>query len=191
MNCEEMTTRIQDYLDRVLPPAAAAAVAEHLRQCPDCQAELDACTAVERLLQDEPFLAVPHGFADRVMTRVNTATQPRRSVGREYRWIGAACAAAVLLAAAAGLFWPTELAASTELPGESVAALGRLVIDFTDDVASARLTVVESGGEGLSVATLVGAAVLVAAGLAALRLIVEPRTRRRTNQRTHYRGSLT
>ena len=179
MNCEEVTTRMQDYLDRALPPAAAAVLAEHLRQCPHCQAELDAYVAVERLLQDEPFLPVPRGFADRVMARLGTADQPRRTIRREYRWIGATCAAAILLAAAAGLLWPAQLVAAAQLPAESAASLGGLVIELADDVVS--------GVSWLSVATLVGGAVLLAAGLAALRLIIEPKTRpprSQTNQPT-------
>jgi len=194
MNCEDVTTRIQDYLDRALPKGEAAVLAEHLRQCPNCRAELDAYLAVERILQDEPFLVVPQGFADRVMVRLGTASQPRASVGREYRWIGAACAAAVILAAAAGLLWPAGLDAAAELPAESAASWGQLVLDLTDDVASGLPTVVESGVSWLSVAVFAGAAVLLASGLAALRLLVEPRARSAAapaNQQTHHTRSRT
>ncbi|MDP6543839.1 MAG: zf-HC2 domain-containing protein [Phycisphaerae bacterium] len=194
MNCEDVTMRIQDYLDRALPSGEAEMLAEHLRQCPDCRAELDAYAAVERLLQDEPFRAVPRGFAGGVMARLGAASQRRASVGRECRWIGAACAAAVLLAATVGLLWPAELAAAAELPAESAASWGQFAIDLTDDVASGWSTLVESGVSWLSVATLVGAAVLFASGLAALRLLVEPRARSSAapaNQRTHYRRNWT
>ena len=189
MNCEDVTMRIQDYLDRALRSGEAAVLAGHLRQCPHCRAELEAYVTVERLLQDEPFLAVPRGFADGVMARLGAGSQRRASVGRECRWIGAVCAAAVLLAAAAGLLWPAELDAAAELPAESAASWGQLAIDLTDDVASGWSTVVESGVSWLSVATLVGAAVLIVSSLAALRLLVEPRARSAAapaNQRTHH-----
>jgi len=194
MNCEDVTMRIQDYLDRALPSGEAATLAEHLRQCPHCRAELEAYLTVERLLQDEPFLTPPRGFADCVMARLGAASQPRASVGRECRWIGAVCAAAVLLAAAAGLLWPVALAAAAELPAESAASWGQFAIDLTDDAASGWSTVVESGVPWMSVATLVGAAVLLASGLTALRLLVEPRARSAAapaNQRTHYKRSWT
>ena len=194
MNCEDVTMRIQDYLDRALPSDQAAALAEHLRNCPNCQAELDAYLTVERLLQDEPFLTPPRGFADCVMARLGAASRPRASVGRERRWIGAACAAAVLLAAAAGLLWPAELDAAAKLPAESAASWGQLAIDLTDNAASGWSTLVESGIPWISVATLVGVAVLIVSGLAALRLLVEPQARSAAppaNQRTHYRRNWT
>ena len=194
MNCEDVTMRIQDYLDRALPSGEAAVLAEHLRNCPDCRAELEAYAAVERLLQDEPFLTPPRGFADGVMARLDAASRPRASVGRECRWIGAVCAAAVLLAAAAGLLWPAGLDAAVELPAESAASWGQFVIDLADDVASGWSTLVESGVPWMSVAMVVGAALLVISGLAALRLLVEPRARSAAapaNQRTHYKRSWT
>ena len=194
MNCEDVTMRIQDYLDRTLPSSQAAAMAEHLRQCPNCRAELDAYLTVERLLQDEPFLTPPRGFADCVMARLGAASRPRASVGRERQWIGAACAATVLLAAAAGLLWPAELDAAAKLPAESAASWGQLAIDLTDNATSGWSTVVESGISWISVAALVGAAVLIISGLAALRLLVEPRARSTAepdNQRTHYKRNWT
>jgi predicted anti-sigma-YlaC factor YlaD len=194
MNCEDVTMRIQDYLDRALPSGEAAVLAEHLRQCPHCRAELDAYTTVERLLQDEPFLVVPRGFADGVMARLDAASHPQASIAGEWRWIGAACAAALLLAAIAGLLWPAELAAAVELPAESASSWGQFVINLTDDIASGWSMVVESGVSGLSIATLVGAAVLLASGLVALRLIVEPRAHSPAapaNQRTSHIRSWT
>jgi anti-sigma factor RsiW len=194
MNCEDVTMRIQDYLDRTLPSDQAAELAEHLQHCPNCQAELDAYAAVERLLQDEPFLTPPPGFADGVMARLGAASRPQASVGRERRWIGAACAAAVLLAAAAGLLWPAELDAAAKLPTESAASWGQLAIDLTDDAASGWSTIVESGLPWMPVAMVVGAAVLIISGLAALRLLVEPQARSTAepaNQRTHYKRNWT
>jgi len=193
MNCEDVIMRIQDYLDRALPSGEADVLAEHLRQCPHCRAELEAYLTVEQLLQDEPFLAVPRGFADGVMARLGAASQPRTSIRRECRWIGAICAAVVLLSAA-GLLWPSGLDAAVELPAESAASWSQFVIALTDDAASGWSTVVESGISWLSVATLVGAAVLLASGLVALRLLVEPRARSSASprgQRTRNRRSWT
>jgi anti-sigma factor (TIGR02949 family) len=89
------TDKLSAYLDGELPPDDATAVAQHLQDCPDCQAELDALHRVRQLLRQLGPPAVPFGLVETLLIR------PRRRV-LPVAWAASAAAAIALGALAAG-----------------------------------------------------------------------------------------
>jgi len=101
MNCKDLLSRLDDYLDARLDRDTAVAVESHLSGCANCSAH----ARVERLLRERlqalPSPQPPKGYSRRVlagasaMRRVIRRPQPAAAM---YRW----AAASLLLAGAAG-----------------------------------------------------------------------------------------
>jgi len=66
VDCKTTSQRLSAYLDGELPQAGAAAVEEHLRECPHCAADLAGLRALSHALEGLEGAAVPSGFAARV-----------------------------------------------------------------------------------------------------------------------------
>jgi predicted anti-sigma-YlaC factor YlaD len=105
MTCEETTLSLGVYLVGALDADERAEVEAHLRDCPDCQAELAELAALPSMLErltidDFPLepLQAPAELFDRVAARAR-AEEKRRAVSR-YRRLTAVAAAAVLIAGA-------------------------------------------------------------------------------------------
>ncbi|MBI4278017.1 MAG: zf-HC2 domain-containing protein [Armatimonadetes bacterium] len=64
------------YLDDELAAGDAAAVREHLAECPECRRELGALRATKRLLGALPVRDLPTGFHEALAARIEEATQP-------------------------------------------------------------------------------------------------------------------
>ena len=95
MNCREVTTRLDDWLDGQLAADEAERIAHHLDECPCCEAEAAREWALRTALRALPVPPPPPGFADRVLA--NAVRMPR---GRR---TGLAIAASLVLGIAVGL----------------------------------------------------------------------------------------
>ncbi|MHB9132018.1 MAG: anti-sigma factor family protein [Armatimonadota bacterium] len=83
------------YLEGSLPEDLRQAVETHLRNCPQCAAELDEVRAMVACLQDLPAVPVPDGFAAGVRARL-----PRPVERRPVFWRGPLLAGGLLASAA-------------------------------------------------------------------------------------------
>jgi len=108
VTCADTTLSLGVYLVGALDAQERAAVEEHLRDCPTCQAELAELAALpsmlERLTIDdfplEPLVA-PAGLFDRVAAQAREEQEERESSRlRRYRRLTAVAAAAVLVVGA-------------------------------------------------------------------------------------------
>jgi anti-sigma factor RsiW len=73
INCGQAAPLLSGHLDRALSPASALALARHLRACPRCAAELDALSAMSRLVRSLPAVAAPA----RIRREVDAARRTR------------------------------------------------------------------------------------------------------------------
>lgn len=89
------------YLEHTLPEPLRQEVEAHLRECPQCAAELTELCQVVECLHDLPMIAAPEGFAEAVRTSLPRV--PRR-VPAWRMALPAVAAAAVLVLVSVG-FW--------------------------------------------------------------------------------------
>ena len=100
MTCEELRAVAADVALDHLTGAERAAALTHLAGCADCRALVtDLAGVADSLLLLAPSIEPPSGFESRVLGRMEIAPPARR--GR--RWLGAAVAAAALVAAVVGI----------------------------------------------------------------------------------------
>jgi len=76
VNCKKTLERLSAYLDGELPQAGAAAVREHLQECPRCAARLDELRSLGRALEALEGAAVPPDFAARVRQAAEARREP-------------------------------------------------------------------------------------------------------------------
>jgi anti-sigma factor (TIGR02949 family) len=91
MNCTELHTRLQTYVDGELPVGDTVAADAHTRECPACAALVNAERAFRQLLRRQPREPVPPEFRRRLVARLQSQTRRRLL----QRWlVGPALAAA-------------------------------------------------------------------------------------------------
>ena len=66
MSCQRVTAMIRDYLAGELAPEIAAALEEHLRDCPDCTAFINTYKRTTQALQSICYEDVPVEMQSRV-----------------------------------------------------------------------------------------------------------------------------
>ena len=96
--CEYYQEQISRKLDEVLSPEEEAALADHLRSCPDCAALADAFAALSRSLSGE-LEEPPEELCVNIMAqihRVELRKRNRRRIGLRLLVPAAACAALLL-----------------------------------------------------------------------------------------------
>lgn len=77
MNCDEVQSRLSEYLENLLDPQTTGSIAGHLSACAHCRAEADDITQTIYLVKALPEIEPPAAFATRVMAYVReTAAQP-------------------------------------------------------------------------------------------------------------------
>ena len=92
MDCLEFR-RLIGSDPRVTDPAARA----HLEACPRCQEAYARAQAFEARIAQALTIAVPEGFADRVLLTQLTSERRRRATGFRYGWLALAAAAAMAI----------------------------------------------------------------------------------------------
>jgi len=70
VNCDQVETRLSDYLDRNLDSATLKDVEEHLLSCSRCSVEAWQLTDFQRRVANLDTIDPPLGFTERVMARV-------------------------------------------------------------------------------------------------------------------------
>ena len=74
MTCEEIHPLLADYLEGRLEPKVLSAVKTHLRQCKDCQEELQAEQAMMQWLGSRDTVPVSAEFTYKLLGRLGVAT---------------------------------------------------------------------------------------------------------------------
>jgi len=80
------------------PRITDAAARAHLEQCPRCQEAYSRAQTFDARIAQAMTVALPEGFADRILLAQLTGERQRRSVGFRYGWIALAAAAALIIA---------------------------------------------------------------------------------------------
>jgi anti-sigma factor (TIGR02949 family) len=92
VDCPDVQSQLEAYVDRELPPAEAAAVRDHLATCASCREALVARESLGKLIRQAPYYTAPDALKERI-----AQSRPRT------RWTtGWIARAAVLLLAVAG-----------------------------------------------------------------------------------------
>ncbi|MBI5201282.1 MAG: zf-HC2 domain-containing protein [Elusimicrobia bacterium] len=111
MKHDEIRERLHEYADGELDAAAAAAVAEHLAECSECRAVLDAWKRLSQNL----FQALPapeEAFVGRVMARIaEEELELDRAPSSGGWWLVPAFAAAAVVSL---MWWPGQTSAAED-----------------------------------------------------------------------------
>jgi len=78
MTCAHVRSRLSDWLDGGLEPAAARALQAHLAKCSACSRQADELRAMSGLLAELPRLLAPEPMAARVLDRLELEAENRR-----------------------------------------------------------------------------------------------------------------
>lgn len=129
MRCSWCETQLNDYVEKALEPARAAAVAAHLGDCPACEGLHRRLRDVDGLLATARAPGLQPDFTFNVMVAIRTLPAPA-APRRPLLPLAAFYLVAAWIAAAAGLafLWPGAPAAVGGLgrqAGGTLAALGQ------------------------------------------------------------------
>jgi len=131
VDCKTTSRRLGAYLDGELPHAGAAAVEEHLRQCPRCTAELAELRALSHALNGLEGAAAPSGFAARVKQAALARQEVRRQPVMLYGAPRARAMNRVLMRVAACLVAVAGLWVGMSAGGSAFAGNGQASSDAT------------------------------------------------------------
>jgi anti-sigma factor RsiW len=109
----EYARRINPYHDGELGEAAATELAEHLRRCPGCAAELARLRALSRLMATAARPQISGDALKRLHARVEIGSG---AAVRRMAWAAAGIAAAVLVACCLWLGFATVQTTPAEIP---------------------------------------------------------------------------
>ncbi|HSS07071.1 MAG TPA: DUF3379 family protein [Rhodanobacteraceae bacterium] len=132
MDCLEFR-RLLGSEPRLTDPAARA----HLESCPRCQDAYARAQAFESRIAQAMTIAVPEGFADRLLLAQLTGERQRRGSGFRYGWIALAAAAALVVAIGLGRRETTVGRSLPELVIEHVTGEERDALKLVTPVAAA------------------------------------------------------
>ncbi|HEY1579388.1 MAG TPA: zf-HC2 domain-containing protein [Terracidiphilus sp.] len=102
MACDRDRKTLEAYLDGELGVDKERALAEHLRSCPDCAAEIAAMVSMRRAMKPAANRFAP---SEELRRRVQAQISPRKSVTARWFWPVAVAAVALIVLAAA---WTRE-----------------------------------------------------------------------------------
>ncbi len=110
MNCEQVIPLLSPFHDGELPDDQAEEVVEHLSQCTNCRALLEAHEALSGLVRKSPSLKPPAGLVRSVQRAVarDVVASPNLAIRR--LWLTAAVSVAAMLLIAVGIWqsWMTK-----------------------------------------------------------------------------------
>lgn len=155
MNCKELRSRLDDYLDSRLDSAASRDVEAHLAACPGCSAQV----RVERLLrvrlQELPAPPPPKGFARRVLSAAN-ASRPRLERARPLPLYAAAAAALAFAFVAGGWFFARQSASGQQVVTVQGGSVQRVQLVFNSPSALTGVTLHVGLPQGVELAQYPG-----------------------------------
>ena len=107
MECADVRTLADRFLDGELPPETQAAVRQHAEACPACWLDLESRRelrlALRRAFERSPALVPPSGLEESVRAHVRAHHEERHVAEGRWSYRRWAIAAAVLIAVSAGL----------------------------------------------------------------------------------------
>lgn len=80
------------------PRVTDATARQHLESCPRCQEAYARAQAFDARVAHAMTVALPEGFADRILLTQLTGERRRRAIGFRYGWVALAAAAALVIA---------------------------------------------------------------------------------------------
>jgi len=107
MNCTDITTQLDEYLDGRMDDSTRSEFMAHIWSCESCREKLDQAQDVQTLLSRMPVEPMSEGFAERALKQAkeqNHAPGPRKHRHWFAAGFGGTLAAGVLLAMFAGPF---------------------------------------------------------------------------------------
>lgn len=131
MLCERAEELYSDYIDGTIQKSLLVPLESHLKECPNCRAQVEELRQVWKMLDVAPVVEPPAGFREEVWRRIDTAAQVRQPRPR-LSWralftrpvLGWAAAALLLVVLAgvvvpgkyksAWMLWPSSLFPSRE-----------------------------------------------------------------------------
>lgn len=124
-HCEEYAALLDLYVDGELSPEDMARVQDHLDHCSACQSYVDDCLAIRAAFPSAEDTAVPDGFADAVMARIQ-AQAPASKKKQTTPWMKllpalAACCVVVILLQSGPLSSARRKAAPASILAETAA----------------------------------------------------------------------
>ncbi len=142
MNCTDINTHLDDFLDGGLNPQLRADFERHLAVCPDCARKLE---SMATMLEELSRLDVPppsEGFERRVFTEVRRQHRP---VGRHYFAAGfvAAMAASLAIWFSVFVFGPQQPVGSPRAVTVTMnqAQMVRLVFEAKEDIQQVSMSI--------------------------------------------------
>ncbi|HQN20286.1 MAG TPA: zf-HC2 domain-containing protein [Syntrophobacteraceae bacterium] len=126
MNCKEVLSRLQVYVDGEMPAGLMREMDKHLDVCPSCRGQVERIRAVGNILGSLSVPPLPEGFSARVMAEARRrapVAEKRKSFfpmdWQPLRWLldlsvpmRLAASTVVLLACLLGMFMSRELSLS-------------------------------------------------------------------------------
>jgi anti-sigma factor RsiW len=135
VDCRELETLIDRYLDQELEAAESASVRDHLEACSSCRRFFAARESLARLVRQAPYYTAPAGLKGR-LTRSRASTSPWLS----YRLTWAAAVLLIALLAGSMLVgrWSARTLSSVDAVAEAVvdSHVRALMADHLFDVRS-------------------------------------------------------
>lgn len=75
--CNDMISKIDDYVSNELTASEKNEISEHIKNCPDCKAELEFALSVKKALNNIDMPPVPANFLDRINNAIDE--KPKKS----------------------------------------------------------------------------------------------------------------
>lgn len=142
MNCNDINTQLDDYLDDRLDASARLSFESHVTQCDHCQQQLIRAQQLLKELRQQPVPAASRQFRQRAFARV------RRHHRKPPAFIFAAGFSSAIAASFMLWFASTLLFTTPELPQTQTISIAmheirtvRLMIDAEADISQAKLSI--------------------------------------------------
>lgn len=97
MNCESYRTLLSGHLDGVNTKTEEESLQSHLKTCADCRALLEILQTNDEMLKNAP-VRMPEDLTERIMQRVRTTPQKKKSKRKWIPAVASSLAAAAILA---------------------------------------------------------------------------------------------
>jgi len=148
MNCTDIDTLLDDYLDKDLLLHEQNSVELHIRNCTACQQSLKEAEAVREALVSLPFVEASADFEDRVFDEVRKQNQGGQHDRRFLNGFVTALAASVFLWVVSPVFSPMIFAPQESSDGANVISVAmnemrpvRLLFEAPGDIAQVSLSI--------------------------------------------------
>jgi len=169
MNCDELTRRVDDYLDGELDAPTTEALHAHLDACADCRAQFGPLLEAVEGLEALPELCAPAGLIEGVMVRLPERDARREALPAGPAWaLGIAGAAATALIAIATLWLAQGIALSWGELARGLALGAQSLAESLGTAVSVASVIATAAGQPMAMALLVNVALLGAAAIVML-----------------------